>query len=194
MCHAGAPQFLWLQAVRYAAQQLNLWPSDARPHMTPVSLWTVSPGVAADLRVWGSLAHVRALGVNKLFSCSRACVFVLVYVDDLVFATPDRRALAAVKEELQKRHTCTDLGELQRYLGLQITRDRAARTITLTQSHMVEQILTRFRFPFSNVQLTPLAVDHGLTAPPSDEPFESSGPYPELVGCLMYPMTLIART
>ncbi|CAI7847079.1 unnamed protein product [Closterium sp. NIES-54] len=60
--------------------------------------------------------------------------FVLVYVDDLVFATPDRRALASVKEELQRRHACTELGELQRYLGLQITRDRAACTITLTQS------------------------------------------------------------
>ncbi|CAI7852890.1 unnamed protein product [Closterium sp. NIES-54] len=58
--------------------------------------------------------------------------FVLVYVDDMVFATPDRRAQASVKEELQRRHTCTDLGELQRYLGLQITRDRAARTIMLT--------------------------------------------------------------
>ncbi|CAI7815217.1 unnamed protein product [Closterium sp. NIES-54] len=38
--------------------------------------------------------------------------FVLVYVDDLVFATPDQHALASVKEELQRRHTCTDLGEL----------------------------------------------------------------------------------
>ncbi|CAI7752566.1 unnamed protein product [Closterium sp. NIES-54] len=111
--------------------------------------------------------------------------FVLVYVDDLVFATPDRRALASVKEELQRRHTCTNPSELQRYLGLQITRDRAARTIMLTQSHMVEQILMRFRFPFSKVQPTPLVVDHGLMAPPSDEPFESSGPYPELVGCLI---------
>ncbi|CAI7866131.1 unnamed protein product [Closterium sp. NIES-53] len=115
--------------------------------------------------------------------------FVLVYVDNLVFATPDRHALASVKEELQRRHTCTDLGELQRYLGMHITRDRAARTITLTQSHMVEQILTRFCFPSSKVLLTPLGVDHGLTVPPSDEPFESSGPYPELVGCLMYVMT-----
>ncbi|CAI7919343.1 unnamed protein product [Closterium sp. NIES-54] len=115
--------------------------------------------------------------------------FVLVYVDDLVFATRDRRALASVKEELQRRHTCTDLGALQHYLGLQITRDRAARTITLTQSHMVEQILMRFCFLFSKVQLTPLAVDHGLTAPPSDESFESRGPYRELVGCLMYLMT-----
>ncbi|CAI7890456.1 unnamed protein product, partial [Closterium sp. NIES-53] len=53
--------------------------------------------------------------------------YVLVYVDDLVFVTPDTEALTLVKSELQKRHTCTDL--------------------------------------------------------------ESSGPYPELVGCLMYLMT-----
>ncbi|CAI7887142.1 unnamed protein product [Closterium sp. NIES-53] len=79
-----------------------------------------------------------------------------------------------MKEE--QRHTCTNLGELQRYLGLQITRDRATRTIMLTRSHMVEQILTRFCFPFSNIHLTPLAVDNGLTAPPSDEPFESTSP------------------
>ncbi|CAI7736185.1 unnamed protein product, partial [Closterium sp. NIES-53] len=88
--------------------------------------------------------------------------YVLVYADDLVFATADTEALALVKSELQKRHTCTDLGELRSYLGLQITRDRARRTITLTQSHMVQQVLQRF---------------------------EPSGPYPELVGCLMYLMT-----
>ncbi|CAI7897672.1 unnamed protein product [Closterium sp. NIES-53] len=36
--------------------------------------------------------------------------YVLVYVDDLVFATADTEALALVKSELLKRHTCTDLG------------------------------------------------------------------------------------
>ncbi|CAI7829025.1 unnamed protein product, partial [Closterium sp. NIES-53] len=69
--------------------------------------------------------------------------YVLVYVDDLVFATADTAGLAHVKSELQKRHTCTDLDELRSYLGLQITRDRAQRTITLTQSHMVQQFFTR---------------------------------------------------
>ncbi|CAI7783785.1 unnamed protein product, partial [Closterium sp. NIES-53] len=87
--------------------------------------------------------------------------YVLVYVDDLVFATADTEALTLVKSDLQKRHTCTDLSELRSYLGLQITRDRARRTITLTQSHMVHQSV------------------------------ELSGPYPELVGCLMYLMTCI---
>ncbi|CAI7763495.1 unnamed protein product [Closterium sp. NIES-54] len=115
--------------------------------------------------------------------------YVLVYVDDLVFATADTEALTLVKSMPQKRHTCTDLGELRSYLGLQITRDRARRTITLTQSHMVHQVLQRFGFQYSSPQLTPLSTSHSLSAPPSDESVESNGLYPELVGCLMYLMT-----
>ncbi|CAI7752488.1 unnamed protein product [Closterium sp. NIES-53] len=91
--------------------------------------------------------------------------YVLVYVDDLVFATADTEALAL------------------------ITQDRARCTITLTQSHMVQQVLQRFGFTWSSAQATPLATGHSLSAPPSDESVEPSGPYPELVGCLMYLMT-----
>ncbi|CAI7762696.1 unnamed protein product, partial [Closterium sp. NIES-53] len=76
--------------------------------------------------------------------------YVLVYVDDLVFATDDTETLTLVKSELQKRHTCT---------------------------------------LFSSLQPPPLSTGHSLSAPPSDESVEPSGPYPELVGCLMYQMT-----
>ncbi|CAI7735856.1 unnamed protein product [Closterium sp. NIES-54] len=69
--------------------------------------------------------------------------YVLVYVDDLVFAPADTEALALVKAELQERHTCTDLGP------------------------------SALRFPVL------------LSTPPSDESVEPSGPYPELVGCLI---------
>ncbi|CAI7768393.1 unnamed protein product [Closterium sp. NIES-53] len=101
--------------------------------------------------------------------------YVLVYVDDLVFATADTAELAHVKSELQKRHTCTDLGELRSYLGLQITRDRAQCTITLTLSHMVQQVLQRFDFTYSSPQATPLSTRHSLSALPSDEFVEPSG-------------------
>ncbi|CAI7865775.1 unnamed protein product, partial [Closterium sp. NIES-53] len=128
----------------------------------------------------------------SLFLCTDTSLppfYVLVYVDDLVFATADTEALTLVKSELQKRHTCTDLGELRSYLGLQITRDRAQRTITLNQSHMVHQVLQRFGFQFSSPQPSPLSTSHSLSAPPSDKSVEPSGPYPELVGCVIYLMT-----
>ncbi|CAI7930820.1 unnamed protein product [Closterium sp. NIES-54] len=52
-----------------------------------------------------------------------------------------------------------------------------------------EAVLQRFELQHSTVQRTPLAIDHRLTGPFPDEPFEPSGPYAELVGCLMYLMT-----
>ncbi|CAI7763195.1 unnamed protein product, partial [Closterium sp. NIES-53] len=68
---------------------------------------------------------------------------------------------------------------------LMITRDRARRTITLTQSHMVHLVLQRFGFWYSSTQSTPLPTGHSLSAPPS----EPNGLYLELLGCLMYLMT-----
>ncbi|CAI7866916.1 unnamed protein product [Closterium sp. NIES-53] len=65
-------------------------------------------------------------------------------------------------------------------------------------------VLQGFSFHFSLPQPTPLSTSHSLSAPPSDESVEPSGPYPELVGCLMYlmmctcpdlayPLSLLAR-
>ncbi|CAI7848708.1 unnamed protein product [Closterium sp. NIES-53] len=51
------------------------------------------------------------------------------------------------------------------------------------------RVLQRFSFQYSSPQPTPLSSGHLLSAPPSDESVEPSGPYPELVGCLMYLMT-----
>ncbi|CAI7744201.1 unnamed protein product, partial [Closterium sp. NIES-53] len=125
--------------------------------------------------------------VAELLDFAAACRldYASALVAESVPATADIEALTLVKSELQKRHTCTDLGELRSYLGLQITRDRARRTITLTQSHMVHHVLQRFGFQCSSPQLTPLSTSHSLSAPPSDESVEPSGPYPELVGCLI---------
>ncbi|CAI7889370.1 unnamed protein product [Closterium sp. NIES-53] len=46
-------------------------------------------------------------------------------------------------------------------------------------------VLQRFGFRYSSPQSTPLLTGHSLSAPPLDESVEPSGPYPELVGCLI---------
>ncbi|CAI7900737.1 unnamed protein product [Closterium sp. NIES-54] len=170
------------------------------PAGTQWSLWRPVNGLRQVPREWHDTLRTTLVALGFVPSTADPSLFlrtdtslppfyVLVYVDDLVFATDDTEALTLVKSELQKRHTCTDLGELSSYLGLQITWDRARLTITLTQSHMVHQVLQRFGFQYSSPQLTPLSTSHLLSAPPSDESVEPSGPYPELVGCLMYLMT-----
>ncbi|CAI7897004.1 unnamed protein product [Closterium sp. NIES-54] len=170
------------------------------PLGTQWSLWRPVYDLRQAPREWhdtlrttlAALGFAPSTADPSLFLCTDTSLppfYILVYVDDLVFATADTAGLAHVKSELQKRHTCTHLGELRSYLGLQITRDRARRTITLTQSHMVQQVLQRFDFTYSSPQATPQSTRHSLSALPSDESVEPSGPYPELVGCLMYRMT-----
>ncbi|CAI7793482.1 unnamed protein product [Closterium sp. NIES-53] len=174
--------------------------TESFPAGTQWSLRRPVYGLRQAPRAWHDTLRTRlaALGLAlatadpSLFLCTNTSLppfYVLIYVDDLVFATADTEALTLVKSELQKRHTCTDLGELRSYLGLQITQDRARRTISLTQSHMVHQVLQRFGFQFSSPQPTHLSTSHSLSAPPSNESVEQNGPYPELVGCLMYLMT-----
>ncbi|CAI7766843.1 unnamed protein product [Closterium sp. NIES-54] len=78
-----------------------------------------------------------------------------------------------------------DSGAVGGRLSLRGRSCSAQRTITLTQSHMVQQVLQRFDFTYSSPQATPLSTRHSLSALPSDESVEPSGPYPELVGCLI---------
>ncbi|CAI7780478.1 unnamed protein product [Closterium sp. NIES-54] len=121
------------------------------PAVTPWSLRRPVYGLRQAPREWhdtlrttlAALGFAPATADLSLFlrtDTSLPPFYVLVYVDDLVFATAYIEAMTLVKSELQKRHTCTDVGELRSYLGLQITQDRARRTITLTQSHMVHQV------------------------------------------------------
>ncbi|CAI7820137.1 unnamed protein product [Closterium sp. NIES-53] len=60
---------------------------------------------------------------------------------------------------------------------------------TLLPFYVIVYVLQRFGFQFSSPQPTPLSTGHSLSAPPSVESVDPSGPYPELVGCLMYLMT-----
>ncbi|CAI7888136.1 unnamed protein product [Closterium sp. NIES-53] len=58
--------------------------------------------------------------------------------------------------------------------------------------YVLVYVLQRFCFLFSSPQTTPLSTSHSLSAPPLDESVELSGPYTELVGCLiMWGMGLV---
>ncbi|CAI7912168.1 unnamed protein product [Closterium sp. NIES-54] len=113
--------------------------SGSFPPGTQWSLWRPDYGLRQAPREWhdtlrttlAALGFAPSTADPSLFLHLVPPFYVLVYVDDLVFATADTEALTLVKSELQKRHTCTDLGEVCCYLGLHITRDRARRTIIL---------------------------------------------------------------
>ncbi|CAI7878010.1 unnamed protein product [Closterium sp. NIES-53] len=83
--------------------------------------------------------------------------YVLVYVDDLVFATADTEALAHVNT-------------VHHYLD-SVTHGAAS------------PLALRLHVLLATVHFLPTG--HSLSAPPSDKSVEPSGPYPELVGYLI---------
>ena len=80
----------------------------------------------------------------------------------------------------------TDLGETTTYLGLEVSRDRANKTLTLCQSRYIADVVTRFGMAGCNAVTTPL--------PPSSQlvPFEGTAStsarsaYQQIIGSLMY--------
>ncbi|CAI7817856.1 unnamed protein product [Closterium sp. NIES-53] len=56
---------------------------------------------------------------------------------------------------------------------------------SLPPFYVLVYVLQRFGFRYSSPQSTPLPTGHSLSAPPSNKSVEPSGPYPELVGCLI---------
>ncbi|CAI7896279.1 unnamed protein product [Closterium sp. NIES-53] len=62
---------------------------------------------------------------------------------------------------------------------------------SLPPFYVLVYVLQRFGFQFSSQQPTPLSTSYSLSTSPSYDSVELSGPYPELVGCLMYLMTTL---
>ncbi|CAI7932472.1 unnamed protein product [Closterium sp. NIES-54] len=114
--------------------------------------------------------------------------YILVYVDDFILASKDSALMTSVQEALSKVPLMKELGDLKHYLGMEIIRDRPARTISLSQEFHIDNVLKWFEMELCTPMATLLPLQHLLTAPAVHTPEACTEPYPELVGSLMYAM------
>jgi hypothetical protein len=111
-------------------------------------------------------------------------VYLLVYVDDILIAA--RGDLAKqVYAAIEDKFTVRNLGDATFFLGMHITRDRIARTITLSQEQHTLNMLDRFNMADAKPRRTPLATGTRLIA--EGDPLDTElYPYSALVGSLLY--------
>jgi Reverse transcriptase (RNA-dependent DNA polymerase) len=114
---------------------------------------------------------------------------VAVHVDDCTIAASSLRLIEDFKAGLRKHVEVTDLGELHWMLGLEIKRDREARTIHISQHAYIDSILRRFNFDDLKPLSTPMDTSFRLTkeqAPASaaEHAIMRHVPYREAVGAL----------
>ena len=106
-------------------------------------------------------------------------VFVLVYVDDLMMVG-SAVSIEAVKSGLSKHFQLgTSLQDM--FLGIAISRNRAVRTLTISQHRYITDVLSKFDMLSSHPVATPMNLNW---IPGTD----SAGdvPFAEVVGSLLY--------
>jgi hypothetical protein len=124
-------------------------------------------------------------------------IWVAVFVDDLIIASPSEDTIKNFKDDMRKQFSMKDLGESKEVLGITITRDRTKGTITLAQERYILQVLTRFNITPTDrrkhsLPMSPHTIDKLSLAdcPQTTEDREEADlfPYREVVGSLMYLM------
>jgi hypothetical protein len=123
----------------------------------------------------------------------RVVIFIVLYVDDLMLVSNSLSRLVALKHRLAQLYQMKDLGEAEYILGIQIARDRARRTLHISQTGYIKTILERFSMAGCKPASTPM--DCGTKLSKADCPVNDiekdavkAIPYQSAIGAIMYCM------
>ena len=117
-------------------------------------------------------------------------IIILLYVDDLVLASPTKGTINWVRVKLHQEFDMTDLGELSTFLVLEIQRNRSNRTLFLSQKTYIQKIIDNMGMEDCNPTTTP--GDQQIRLEKSSSTFEATAAdrlrYQSAVGSLMNAM------
>jgi hypothetical protein len=115
-------------------------------------------------------------------------LYIILYIDDITILGASLEVVKELKAKLAQRYEISDLGEIQLYLGIRISRDRQNKRLTIDQSGYVKDVLDRFGMADANPHHTPLLagadthlVKYSLQASTLDIKH-----YQSLIGSLLY--------
>ncbi|KAE9338317.1 hypothetical protein PR003_g11560 [Phytophthora rubi] len=112
-------------------------------------------------------------------------MLVLVYVDDILVATKDEEQKKKMLfEDLDKEYGLKDQGLLAWYLGVEV--EQTADHIFISQSKYAREILAKFGYAEAHSVGNPMEVNARLVPLGDGEESDTSFPYREAVGMLMY--------
>ncbi|KAE8733040.1 Detected protein of unknown function [Hibiscus syriacus] len=118
-------------------------------------------------------SFIMCLGYNRLNadpcayfkrSSDNDFVILLLYVDDMLVAGPNKDHIEELKAQLAREFEMKDLGSANKILGMQIHRDRSNRKIWLSQKNYLKKILSRFNMQDCKPISTPLPINFKLSS------------------------------
>jgi Reverse transcriptase (RNA-dependent DNA polymerase) len=100
------------------------------------------------------LEYTQLLSDNCLYQNKQNQLILMVYVDDIAITGPNKEDILNLIKELSKIFIIKNLGLIQSYLGIEITRDK--NTTILNQRDYLIKVLKRFKMYDSKPISTPI--------------------------------------
>jgi len=113
-------------------------------------------------------------------------ILIPVHVDDVLLLAKERAGIKAVKDIITSADTIRDLGEVGNFLGLRVTRDLTAGSLTLTCPGYARALVGAHGLGSANPATTHMAPSTVLTRTRPDPLAEGGPAFAELVGSLLY--------
>lgn len=123
---------------------------------------------------------------------SSGILIIATHVDDLALFGTSSLEISKFKSEFKAHFDISDKGEISQFLGMTVTRDRSAHTISFSQRSYILSVVSRFRLDNATPVRTPMEM---VILSKADCPADGSEemkdmrsvPYAEAVGSLMHP-------
>jgi hypothetical protein len=158
-------------------------------------------GIKQGPRIWALKLHSVLLTIGfERIDCDHSVyvyrrgdvrIMMPIHVDDLLLASNSKEAIRKVKAELASHFKIHDQGPTTSILGIKVERDRAARSMCLSQPGYIQSILEQFGMSDCNPAQTPMDENQKLSIRMSPDTPEGRAemktyPYRELIGKLLY--------
>src|SRR5690606_11237198 len=82
-------------------------------------------------------------------------IYLLLYVDDMLIASGNKRVIKELKDKLSSEFEMKDMGKASKIFGIDIIRDREKGTLILSQGKYMEKVLRTFGMLYAKAVVTP---------------------------------------
>lgn len=150
-------------------------------------------GLKQSPRQWNQKFNDFMISRGFTRSSVDSCVYLLLYVDDMLVASKSMQEIKILKKDLGTVFEMKDLGPAKKILGMEITRNRKELRLELSQCDYIEKILKLVQMEKAKPVKTPIGIHFKLKSATDKELKEQSEamskvPYANVMGSVMYMM------
>jgi len=198
-CHQWIPQQMNVKsAFLYGVLKEEIYmqlPKGYRTARKVAGLRKYIYGLKQSAREWYTCLSALLRKIGFVISHFDPCVFIhksestfiSVYVDDITIIGPSSPFVKEIKQQLNSKFDCKDLGDAKYILGLELTYAEAG--INISQYGYIEKILLQFGMSDSRPVAIPLDPNMPLRKVEPGTEIKDIGIYQSIIGSLMYAVT-----